>query len=62
MPHRLFSRLALLTLLLPALAQAYPPQVRELLKNAGQSFVVRAPGTIDDAPARGPERSGGWRR
>ena len=49
MPHRLFSRLALLTLLLPALAQAYPPQVRELLKNAGQSFVVRAPGTIDDA-------------
>lgn len=46
---RLVARLVPLLLLLPALAFAYPPQVRDLLKNAGQSFVVRAPGTIDDA-------------
>jgi hypothetical protein len=46
--HRLFTPLFMLALLLPSLALAYPPQVRDLLKNAGQSFVVRAPGTIDD--------------
>ena len=48
MLHRLLTRLVLLALLAPSLAFAYPAQVRELLKNAGQSFVVRAPGTIDD--------------
>jgi hypothetical protein len=26
------------------------------------SMAINRPGTIDDAPARGPERSGGWRR
>ncbi len=46
---RLLFRLPLLALLLPTVTLAYPPQVRDLLKNAGQSFVVRGPGTIDDA-------------
>jgi len=26
------------------------------------SMAIRGPEAIDDAPARGPERSGGWRR
>lgn len=47
-PHRALLCLALALTLLPALALAYPSQVRDMLKGAGQTFVVRAPGTIDD--------------
>ncbi len=54
---RLFSRLLLLTLFLPVLALAYPSQVRDMLKNAGQSFVVRAPHTIDDVMKKELEAS-----
>ena len=46
MPLRL---LTLLALLVPTLAFAYPSQVRDMLQHAGQTFVARAPGTIDDA-------------
>ena len=48
MLHRLFARAVLLALVVPSLAWAYPSQVREMLSKAGQSFVVRAPHTIDD--------------
>lgn len=45
----MLHRLTFLTLLVPTLALAYPSQVRDILKGASQSAVVRAPGTIDEA-------------
>src|SRR5690242_8221559 len=46
---RLARWLPLAGLLVALSAIAYPSQVADILRKAGQSGVVRAPGTVDDA-------------